>query len=88
MSKSLDRYSLKVVRELKYQRFHHVDPRIRQLIIVVYYHAKGMSTSQIAAIEPLPESLIHAIIQSYEQGGIRALEDSTFLSEKDRRETQ
>ena len=57
------RYSLKVVWELKYQRFHHVDPHIRQLIIIVYYHAKGMTTSQIAAIEPLPERLIQAIIR-------------------------
>ena len=87
MSKSIDRYPVKVSRELKYQRNHHMEPRVRHMIGIVYFYAKGLSDLQIADIEQLPESLIHAIVKTYEQGGIRALENSAFLSEEDRRGT-
>ena len=61
------------VEALRYQRFHHPDPRVQVRIEAIFLRSQGISNSDILRLCGISKASFHRFLDAYVQGGIEKL---------------
>ena len=69
-------FSQEEIEALRYERFHHPDPRVQLKLEAIYLRSQGVANEQIIRLCAISKATFHRYLQEYISGGIESLKQS------------
>lgn len=66
------------LKEIEYQRYHHLHPRVQRKMEAMYLKAKGLPHHQIAKLVGICDNTLRDYFEQYQQGGVASLTQINF----------
>ena len=77
MTKQLE-FSPEILKELNYERYHHLSPLVQRRMDAIRLKAQGLLHKDIAAVIEISENTLRDYFELYEQGGIEKLKEINY----------
>jgi len=71
-------FSLAILKELNYQRYHHLSPLVQRRMDAIRLKAQGFLHKDIAEVIGITENTLRDYFELYEQGGIEKLKEINY----------
>lgn len=69
-------FSPEEIEALRYERFHHPDPRVQLKLEAVYLRSQGVANEQIMRLCAISKATFHRYLQEYLSGGMERLKQA------------
>ena len=68
-------FTPEILKELYYQRYHHLAPLVQRRMDALWLKAHGLSHGQIAELVGITENTLREYFELYQQGGLEKLKE-------------